>query len=182
MERPSRKRLRLDGYDYARAGAYFVTICTAGRRCCLAEVVDDRSLPSDLGDIVSREWSALVRRFPAVQLDTSVVMPNHVHGIIMLGERGVALPAIMRSFKSSSTVEAHRAGLLPSGKLWQRGYHDHVIRDDAGLTRLREYIANNPLKWHLDENNPAKWRNADAQRGPAQGRPPQLGPADTSEG
>jgi REP element-mobilizing transposase RayT len=146
----------LQTHDYARPGAYFVTTCTSGRECLFGDVVDGIMLLSDLGQDVSSVWNALPERFPGLALDHFIVMPNHVHGILVLGTSSQSISVIVRVFKSLS---AHRLGLRRTGKgalLWQRGFYDHVIRDDADLARIREYVDTNPARWSSDEENPAR--------------------------
>ena len=161
--RPERRPTRLRGYDYAQPGAYFVTICVAHRKCILGEVTEAAVLLTDLGETVRAVWQALPRRFSDLVLDEFIVMPNHIHAIIELCEGSAALPEIIGTFKSLSTKAVNRLTRSAGRPLWQRSYHDHVIRDDAGLSRLREYIAHNPVKWHLDEENPNRVRQRAGQ-------------------
>ena len=88
--RPRRRSMRLPGHDYRQPGAYFVTICTPDRRCLLGDVVDDEMLLSDAGQIVQTTWGQLPERFPDVGLDAFAVMPNHLHGIIVVGAQFIA--------------------------------------------------------------------------------------------
>lgn len=98
----------------------------------------------------------LPEHYPGIELDASTVMPNHVHMIVMIHAPNRApLSEIVRGFKTFSARAVNdRRGTRTS--LWQRGYYEHVIRDDVDLTAIREYIANNPLKWELDEENPTR--------------------------
>ena len=101
---------------------------------------------------------ALPRRFEQVGLDSFVVMPNHVHGIVIL-KQGIALTRVIQAFKSISTNEYIRGVKTKGwekfdGTLWQRSFYDHVIRNDQDLSRIQEYILNNPLQWALDDENP----------------------------
>jgi putative transposase len=105
--------------------------------------------------LVSDTWQQGPQRHGGTVLDEFVIMPNHIHALVQLTGTTTSLSAVIGAFKSQSTNAAHSAGVLADAKLWQRGFHDHVVRDEAGLDRLREYIANNPLKWHLDRENPA---------------------------
>jgi REP element-mobilizing transposase RayT len=165
-----RQTTRLRGYDYSEIGAYFITICTRGRECILGEVSEGSMILSRLGGLVASCWGAIPDHFPAVSLDVWTIMPNHVHGILVIGaRRGTAcraptqerfgepvagsLPTIVRSYKAAVTRLARRACLAES--VWQRSYFDHVIRGEEELSRIREYILNNPLRWNLDEENPA---------------------------
>ena len=161
-----RRRMRLENYDYSQAGAYFVTVCTHNRECIFGTVVDGVMELNDAGALVQDEWRRLPERFQNIDLDTHVVMPNHIHGIIVVDACGRAptrgaptLGEIVGAFKSTTTVLYARgvkcAGWLPfSGRLWQRGYYEHVIRNEVSLGSIREYIVSNPQQWLLDSENP----------------------------
>jgi putative transposase len=154
--RPTRKRLRLVDFDYSTPGCYFVTVCVLKRRCLLGEIREGDMVLNALGRLVSDTWQQGPQRHDGIVLDEFVVMPNHIHALLMLpASPPQSLSDIVRAFKSLSSVAAYRAGMLADAKLWQRGFHDHVVRDEGSIDRLREYIANNPLKWHLDRENPA---------------------------
>lgn len=84
---PRHKPLRLAGYDYAQAGTYVVTVVVQGRKCCLGSVENYAFRPTVAGDIVREVWERLPKRFPSIDLDAFVVMPNHVHGIVSLGAK-----------------------------------------------------------------------------------------------
>ena len=174
-ERHRRRSIRLHGQDYAQAGAYFVTVCTERRVCLLGTIVGGEVELSAVGCIVLETWEALPARFPQVELDTFVVMPNHVHGIVVITDKtgaqqssaptvGVAdvgtrptLGQIMRAFQSISAKRCNDA-LGRVGRFWQRNYYEHIIRDEADLVRLREYIVCNPGRWAEDDENPANAR------------------------
>jgi REP element-mobilizing transposase RayT len=121
-------------------------------------------LPSEAGEIVSNLWKDLPRRFPAVELDAFVVMPNHLHGILWLGgakpdadsERVVPLGEVLRTFKALSARSVRTRPMPQFG--WQRNYYEHVVRDEADLARIRQYIQDNPIRWDLDHENPAQLR------------------------
>jgi REP element-mobilizing transposase RayT len=151
---PARKRLRLREFDYRQPGIYFVTICSTERRCWFGEVVDGNVALSKVGELVRDAWCRMAERHTGIAIDDFVIMPNHLHGLIGLSTVTTSLAEIVGGFKSISVRMARRAGLLHGATLWQRGFHDHVVRDDADLDRVREYIQNNPLKWHLDRENP----------------------------
>lgn len=147
-EPPRRRSLRLKDYDYATPGAYFVTIVTA-RRQMLFE--DSRTC-----DVVRGAWDAIPGHYvDAVDVDTFVVMPNHVHGLIWIEEadRRVQLATIVGLFKSGATRELRSKGLV-AGDVWQAGYHEHVVRNEAALARIRTYINENPARWAHDPENP----------------------------
>lgn len=138
-------------------GSYFVTICIHERRCLLGKVVGETVESSVAGQIVEAEWQVLPTRFQGLELDAMVVMPNHLHGILVLGQQcgsAASLGDILRAFKSVSALRINRA-LNRTGAVWQRNYFEHVIRGEGDLNAVREYIVNNPLKWALDRENPA---------------------------
>jgi putative transposase len=149
MTGPRRKRLRLRNFDYAQAGAYFVTVCARERRCIFGEIVDDWMRPNRLGRVVIDCWVAIPAHFASAQLDAFVLMPNHLRGIVWLGRAGHGPPlhSVIGSFKGAVTRRAGR-------HVWHRSFHDRVIRDDAELEALRQYIADNPVKWATDRENP----------------------------
>jgi len=255
-QRHHRRSVRLSGYDYAQAGAYFVTICVQGRECVFGLIANGAMDLNCYGYMVASMWDALPDHYPTVELDVSVVMPNHFHGIILLSEppsesarpctlqggetpplperqrpctlqggetpplpamqrlcalQGGEIPplptedrlqaggpaivgagfprpgrcndgnvpslststspdkaALMRPkigqivayFKYQTTKAINQAHGMPGIRLWQRSFHDHVIRSEESLGRLREYVVNNPLSWELDQlhpDQPSKW-------------------------
>jgi putative transposase len=157
---------RLIGYDYRSAGSYFVTICTDWRQLLFVK--------PEVIAVVEGAWSTIPDHFDNVKTDVFVVMPNHVHGIIVItdsvvpqhaADGGARVPsgsisAVVRSFKAAVTREL-RARSLIEGPVWQRNYWDRVIRDEDELNRIRQYIAFNPIAWEFDHDNPL--RNADAE-------------------
>jgi len=152
-----RRRLRLPDFDYSQAGSYFVTICTHDRRCVLGDVAGEEMSLSRSGELVGTLWQSLPDRHGGVSIDEFVVMPNHLHGIVELAENEVSLPSVIGTFKSLSTKAVNAANGVPGDRLWQRSYHEHVIRDEEARERIREYIQNNPSKWHIDRENPVNW-------------------------
>jgi len=255
--RHHRRSIRLKGYDYSQAGAYFITICTQDRACLFGKVVNGEMRLNDAGRMVLAEWNMLPERFPHVVLDAFVVMPNHVHGIVVItnpatddtattaptivgtglvpvpdagtmgaapddgtmgavpdaGTMGAApdtgattrvaptaativgtglVPApddgattrvaptvgdivaptvgdivaptvgdIVGAFKSRVTVEYIRgvktSGWPPfRGRLWQRNYYEHIIRNERALNAIRQYIIENPRRWQMDRENEAR--------------------------
>ena len=160
-----RKSLRLSTYDYSQPGAYFVTICTEGRAMLLGALVDDEIVLADAGRAIHDRWRRLPRKFRDVELGEFVVMPNHLHGVVWIVERNEQasdrsqLPSIIDWFKTMSTNEyirgvRNRGWTRFSGRLWQRSYHERVIRDERELAAISKYIIENPLKWALDRENP----------------------------
>jgi putative transposase len=165
-----RKAIRLKNYDYSQEGAYFVTICTKNREMVLGEIRDERMIENSLGMKIKEVWDKLSSRFPSIETDAFVVMPNHVHGIIIVGaqfiapeegsinraptfDRAPTLGKIVRVLKAVSTREIRKN--YDFSFAWQRNYYEHVIRNEDSLNQIREYIQNNPLSWELDRENPA---------------------------
>jgi putative transposase len=161
---PKRRRsIRLQDYDYAQAGAYFVTICSHQRELFF----DDPSIRAIAEDC----WEEIPRHFPTVELDEWVVMPNHVHGILVLDDtrRGVKFHAptrnpdnpfsmlspqsgtlghILQTYKSAVTRACRRIGNTEFA--WQRNYHEHIVRNEKELNLIRQYVLDNPRKWNED--------------------------------
>jgi len=140
---PVRRRLRLAGFDYGRPGAYFITVCTLGGPALFGVIRDDRVIESAAGAVVRAAWNDLSRRFPDVELDAFVVMPDHVHCVIVLAENGPALGEVVGAFKSLAARAVNRT-LKRRGALWQRGYYEHIVRNEDDLNHIRRYIATNP--------------------------------------
>ncbi len=168
-----RRSIRLPSYDYSQRGAYFVTIVTANRRLFLGSIRNDHVTLSPFGKIVQTTLSELPRYYPRLSLDASVIMPNHVHAVLVLenalGDDLVGrtdlksaptskparpISEIVRAFKAFSTREVNTFRGAPGSPLWQRNYYEHVIRNDADLNKIREYIHYNPTKWSQDQENP----------------------------
>ena len=154
-----RRDLRLKGYDYSQAGAYFVTVCTHNRMCLLAAVDDAEMRLSEIGRSVELCWKESPKHFPVV-LDQWLVMSNHLHGIIIIadetpfGALRPALGAIVGAFKSAATKCVNQRRRAPGAPLWQRNFYEHVIRNEADLHRVRQYIVDNPIRWAEDPENP----------------------------
>ncbi|OGP74696.1 MAG: hypothetical protein A2Y80_02600 [Deltaproteobacteria bacterium RBG_13_58_19] len=169
-----RRLLRLKDYDYAQVGAYFVTICSANREFLFGEIIQGEMILNQAGRIVQEEWLKTTALRAYVKLDQFVVMPNHFHGILIISrdDEGTARCApTERQFGKmapdslSSTIRGFKAGVSKSINLfrntlgapvWQRGFYEHVIRNDASLNRIQEYILTNPLRWELDRENPRR--------------------------
>lgn len=169
-----RRSVRIKGYDYSAPGAYFVTICTGNRECFFGEIVNGRMHLSVIGATAELCWREIPNHFPHVNLDAFIVMPNHVHGIlnwygesgrglinqtpadakwIMMKNNAVPLGKIVRHYKARTTKKIHDSGFPEF--LWQRNYHEHIIRNEKELSRIQEYIICNPLQSASDEENPA---------------------------
>ncbi len=146
---PDRKRLRLPGHDYARVGTTFVTVCLAPRLLLLGRVFGDDVELSPLGLVVAEELWAIGERGDAVGLDEWVVMPDHVHALIVVGDRPISVSTVVGAFKSRAAHRVNELRRAPGAPLWQRGFYDHVIRSERDLELHREYIRTNPARWRL---------------------------------
>ena len=149
-----RRSVRLEGYDYSQAGAYFITICVQNRQPLLGTIIDDGVILNSAGGMVTRLWHELKHKYQEIQLDQYVVMPDHFHGIIQIQGEHIGLPLreIVRWFKTMTTNEyirnAKENGWIAFDKrLWQRNYYEHIIRDEESLREIREYIVANPANW-----------------------------------
>jgi putative transposase len=232
---PQRKPLRLNGYDYAHNGAYYITICTQNRECLFGEIIDGKMVLNKAGCLVEKALKITCQMRTDVSLDKYVIMPNHIHAIIYIGTQSgqigtmqsspthhdltvgadcirpqtgpndthqtgtmqssppthhdltvgadcirpktgpndthqtgtmqssrkvkSVLGHVVRGIKSNATSHINPDWIESRQSIWQRGYYDHIIRNEADLTRIREYILNNPAQWALDENNPIKTLN-----------------------
>ena len=159
LTRDNRRR----GWDYTSAGVYFVTICADRLAPCLGRISGANVRLTPSGKIIQRTWFELPSRFRRVELDEFVVMPDHVHGILILQKPGGSRPAatthsylpqsnlseIVRVFKSLSAFRINRM-LDARGPIWERSFYDHMVRSGEALDRIRRYIAENPLRWCLE--------------------------------
>ena len=160
-----RRSIRLLGYDYRQAGAYFVTTVCKDRELVLE---DER-----FRTIAEETWLWLAERYEYVDLDEYVVMPNHLHGIVVIRDVGAhgraplplaphrpprSLGSFVAGFKSAVTKRINEIRDAPGVPVWQRNYYEHVIRDEDDLDRVRRYIAENPLRWEEDPENPSEAR------------------------
>jgi putative transposase len=166
-----RRSIRLRGFDYSSPGGYFVTVCTREQLPLFGEIIRSEMHLNEAGIMASHAWSELPLHYAHVSMDLFVVMPNHIHGIIVLLERGQArgpaptkaslgLPDIVHRFKSLTSAlyrQGANLGRWPKlhGPLWQRNYYERVIRSDAELATIRRYIRENPMRWEFDRENPA---------------------------
>ena len=157
-----RRSIRSQKYDYSKAGAYFVTICINQRQPLLGEIENGIIKPTPAGEMVQTIWNEMPLHYLNIELDAFVLMPNHIHGIIVLkseNKSSMALGDVIHRFKSYTTAK-YRHGVNQEkwqpfvGRLWQRNYHEHIIRTEESCNYLRQYIENNPLSWELDSLHP----------------------------
>jgi REP element-mobilizing transposase RayT len=155
---PQRRSLRLKTYDYAQAGVYFVTLCTAQRTCRFGRIEEEEMVLSMQGRVVEAAWWWLQEQYPYVELDEWVTMPNHLHGLLVLtpqeGQKTKPLGQLIGAFKTVSTKLIHALPGLKDEVIWQRDFYERVIRSEEELNRARAYILQNPVKWSLDRENP----------------------------
>jgi REP element-mobilizing transposase RayT len=174
-----RRSIRLKGYDYSQAGAYFVTLVTWHREMMFGEVVNGEMMLNRTGEIVQKWWNEIPIHFSNVEIGAFAIVPNHVHGIIFIMDRRgtVSVPndnvchhaqggetpplrmptlgQIVAFFKYQSTKEMNllnNTGTVT--KFWQRNYYEHIIRNEKDLQNKTDYINANPLLWDEDDENP----------------------------
>jgi REP element-mobilizing transposase RayT len=146
--RHHRRSTRLKGHDYTSDGVYFVTLCARVRVASpFGRQVGDSVLLSDAGRLVTEAWTWLGDSHGYVTLDASILMPDHLHGLIELGGPWPRKPLgnLIAAFKTVSTNAVNRMRGTPGVQLWQRGFYDHIVRHDIALDRIRRYIVNNPI-------------------------------------
>ena len=162
-ELPKRKHPRLDNYDYSSAGAYFITICTQNRRCVLSRIVGRGLAPAEtigieytvFGEIAEKQLFLQENRYPYLSVDKYVIMPNHIHAIMILnGETAGASPRptltdIVCTYKSLTTRECKKNGFRE--KLFQTSFYEHIIRSREDYEEIVKYIYETPIRWYYDE-------------------------------
>ena len=156
---PKRKHPRLHHYDYSTAGAYFITICTQNRRCLLSRIVGGGPSPAEIhytvyGQIAQEQLLLLEQRYPFLKIDRYVIMPNHIHAILLLQESAGASPRptimdIVCAYKSLTASACRK--VQPVDKLFQTSFYEHVIRGREDYDEIAEYIVNNPKQWEMDK-------------------------------
>lgn len=196
----NRESNRLTGFDYSQKAAYFITICTYERKClfgritvgangCSPDIVDaPKMILNKFGEIAQYEWEKSAKIRSEIILDEFVVMPNHIHGIVMIEKNNnvvganddisgansrsplqrrmkpKSISSFIAGYKSVVTKQINQIRNTPRQQVWQRNYYDHIIRNEQDLTRVREYIVNNPLKWEEDIEN-INYQNQSAGNG-----------------
>lgn len=166
-ENPRRKSIRLAGYDYSQCGAYFMTMVAQNRKNLFGEIRDGNMELNPAGMMIEKWWNEIPNKFTDIQLDAFVIMPNHVHGIVVnVGSEsnsrdsdlsaGTPLPQIIQWFKTMSTNEYIRcvrelSWVSFDGSLWQRNYYDRIIRNPREMDAIRLYILANPMNWVKDK-------------------------------
>ncbi len=175
--RETRRSIRLPEFDYSRVGMYFVTICADQRRCIFGQIHGSKTVPSFIGEIVGACWIEIPQHFPNVKIESGVVMPNHLHGILTIDSKSPganlqdkpprtaelfgrplpkSIPTIIRSFKAAASKRSRESGLITTGSIWQKGYFERVLRNTREYVEVTNYILQNPARWSDDEENPAR--------------------------
>jgi len=179
-----RRHIRPAGWDYRRCFAYFVTICVRNRECVFGDVVGAEMRLTRRGIVARDCWLDIPSHHAHVELDAFVIMPNHVHGILLFvgdapgmgpflpvaatpasrrslatassakGPAAGSLGAVIGSFKSAVTRTINRLRPGAGSQLWQPNYYDHIVRNDFARDRIREYVEANPQRWAQDVENP----------------------------
>lgn len=161
----NRKLNRLKGYDYSMNGYYYITVCAYNRQEVFGEIRNKNMQINQYGQIVEEVWFQIPKHFTNIELDKFIIMPNHVHGIIIIKNpvgTGHALSSIKNkkidnlsvvvgAFKSAVCKQINE--LNDKSFKWQRSFYDHIIRTTHSLKCIREYIVNNPQTWDCDEHN-----------------------------
>ncbi|OGC82549.1 MAG: hypothetical protein A2W07_01950 [candidate division Zixibacteria bacterium RBG_16_43_9] len=164
-----RKLNRLKEYDYSKCGYYFVTICIIRGVEYFGKIDNEKMVLNQYGKIAQEYWSEIPNIYDKVEIDEFIIMPNHIHGIIIIQENDNKrteqcsvptntesgyglLSKVIKSFKNAVTKK-NRQELGVNNFQWQRSFYDHVIRNEKSLYEIRKYIINNPLKWDLEKNN-----------------------------
>ncbi len=165
-----RRFRRLRGRDYSSPGAYFIIACTQNRLPLFGRIIDGKMAANRLGAVVEECSAKLPDHYDNVALDAFILMPNHVHGVIIIEDtptltavvaasaRRYGVPEIMRAFKTFSARNINELRVSPGAPVWQRGFYDHVIRGKGELDTVRTYIMDSPGKWSEDADNPANRR------------------------
>ena len=180
-----RQSLRLKDSDYSQAGAYFVTICTNNRQWLFGEIRQGEMVLSAIGRLVSAQWQQIPYRFAGLELGAWIVMPNHIHGILIITRSGEAsnlitpvlqetadrktpptqprgtapgsVGAIIQNYKSITSRKISRQDESMRAAIWQRNYYEHIIRDEQSYLEIAQYIVDNPVLWEKDQLHPGEY-------------------------
>lgn len=157
MQYPTRKQNRLSEYDYASVGAYFITVCTYNRQCLFWE--RPHVVPNSLSEIKLSRFGLIVQncileipnRYPDISVDKFVIMPNHIHLLLQIhgpeNGRSMNAPTVSNVIRLMKCAASRDAGI----SLWQKGFHDHIIRSDSDYLAAWNYLDGNPSKWFEDD-------------------------------
>ena len=168
-ETHSRRSVRLKEYDYSQPGAYFVTVCSWLRGFIFGEIINGKMELNEYGMVLKQEWLNINNGRNNIDLDQFVVIPNHMHGIVVINPGGVlqyapadnalrspsqTIGSIIRKYKSTTTRQINIIRSTPGMPVWQRNYFEHILRNEIELNNIWKYIRNNPVRWAFDKDNP----------------------------
>jgi putative transposase len=154
-----RRSIRLKGYDYSQNGLYFITICTHRRQHLFGQITKGIMRVNSMGAIVHDEWRNTARIRSDIRLHEFIAMPNHIHGIVEIvgddvdegrGMHASRVGNVVRGYKSSITRRINELRDISGGPIWQRNYHESIIRNEMSYLKVSTYIRNNPRKWSED--------------------------------
>lgn len=149
---------RLQNWDYTSDGSYYITLCTKNRLPILGRIEKGEMILNEFGRIVEECWFDLKNHYHNLKLDTFVIMPDHIHGIMII-DNSVPVSTIktrhgifefVRAFKTFSSRRMNELENTPGKTRWQSRFHDHIIRDEREFIRIQQYIRDNPLSWGKD--------------------------------
>lgn len=148
-----RRSIQLKGYDYSQAGAYFITICCQNRICRFGKIEYGKMILNEYGMVAYNEWTELHERFSNFELDVFQIMPNHIHGIIVLNNLPLRCLTLLayKSLVANACLEIYKSKNEMMGKLWQHDYHEYIIRNEQSYQTISDYIINKPVKWVDDK-------------------------------
>lgn len=175
----SRRSIRLEGYDYATPGEYFITICAYNHQPTFGSINSNEMCLNTYGEILRMEWEKTPSIRKEIELGAYQIMPNHFHAIVHIndvergkGDRPVAptddeiflqmqqlphgpskksLGALVAGFKSSVTTRINTIRKTPGASVWQRNYYEHIITSEKKYLQIETYILNNPANWAIDD-------------------------------
>ena len=159
-----RKRNRLQEYDYSQTAYYFVTLCTDNHKPVFGKIINGEMILNQFGCIIKNNWLRIQTFHENIELNEFIIMPNHIHGIIIVdnvGNANLAFPTdrtkmllskIIQQFKRACSIKIKNKFNyhLP---LWQRSFYDRIIRNENELYQIRKYVLQNPLKWEIENNS-----------------------------
>lgn len=146
MEYSHRKSPRITNYNYSTCNYYFITICTHEKNCIFGQA----GKLNLLGQIALEDILLIEKNYPSVRVDKFVVMPNHVHMILALENESNNPDVCLLVALYKAGVSKRIRKLYPEIKIWQRSFHDHIIRNQVSYEKIWSYIENNPQRWKED--------------------------------
>jgi putative transposase len=174
-----RHSIRLKEHDYTQPGAYFITICTKQRQCLFGDIVAGEMQLNNIGKIAFNYWQEIPDHFSHIELDAFVVMPNHLHGILLITHRPSrvqdscastteqfgkpvtgSISTVIRTYKAAVSRQINIIWNTKGLSIWQRNLYEHIGRDEKSLNNIRQYIIENPQRWARDLENPIHYSDS----------------------